>query len=50
MFKKDTLKDDVILITGGGSGLGLSMAKKFAELGADIAICGRTEEKLKSSA
>ncbi len=49
MFKKDTLKDDVILITGGGSGLGLSMAKKFAELGADIAICGRTEEKLRNA-
>ncbi len=45
MFKEDTLKNEVILITGGGSGLGLSMAKKFAELGADIAICGRTEKK-----
>jgi NAD(P)-dependent dehydrogenase (short-subunit alcohol dehydrogenase family) len=49
MFKEDTLKDEVILITGGGSGLGLSMAKKFAELGADIAICGRTEKKLKNA-
>jgi NAD(P)-dependent dehydrogenase (short-subunit alcohol dehydrogenase family) len=46
MFKSDTLSDQTILITGGGSGLGLSMAKKFASLGADIAICGRTEEKL----
>ena len=46
MFKEDTLKNEVILITGGGSGLGLSMAKKFAELGANIAICGRTEKKL----
>ena len=50
MFKEDTLKDEVILITGGGSGLGLSMATKFAELGADIAICGRTEKKLKKAA
>lgn len=49
MFKEDTLKNDIILITGGGSGLGLSMAKKFASLGADIAICGRTEEKLKNA-
>ena len=46
MFNKDTLKNETILITGGGSGLGLSMAKKFAELGANIAICGRTEKKL----
>lgn len=49
MFKKDTLKNEVILITGGGSGLGFSMAQKFAELGANIAICGRTEEKLKKA-
>jgi NAD(P)-dependent dehydrogenase (short-subunit alcohol dehydrogenase family) len=49
MFKEDTLKNEVILITGGGSGLGLSMAMKFAELGADIAICGRTEKKLEKA-
>ena len=50
MFTDDTLKNEVILITGGGSGLGLSMAKKFAQLGADIAICGRTEKKLEKAA
>lgn len=49
MFKKNTLKDQVILITGGGSGLGLAMAKKFASLGSNIAICGRTEEKLQKA-
>ncbi len=47
MFKTETLSNNTILITGGGSGLGLSMAKKFASLGANVAICGRTEEKLK---
>lgn len=46
MFTQDALKDKRILVTGGGSGLGLAMAKKFAELGAAVAICGRTEEKL----
>lgn len=50
MFKEDTLKDKTILITGGGSGLGLEMAKKFASLGAGIAICGRTESKLENAA
>lgn len=49
MFKEDTLNNEVILITGGGSGLGLSMAHKFAELGAGIAICGRTEKKLEEA-
>lgn len=46
MFTEDTLQDQAILITGGGSGLGLAMAKKFASLGSRIAICGRTEDKL----
>lgn len=49
MFTTDTLKDQTILITGGGSGLGLSMAKKFASLGANVAICGRTEKKLEKA-
>lgn len=50
MFTKDTLSGKTILITGGGSGLGLAMAKGFAESGANIAICGRTEEKLQKAA
>jgi NAD(P)-dependent dehydrogenase (short-subunit alcohol dehydrogenase family) len=50
MFKENTLENETILITGGGSGLGLSMAHKFAELGADIAICGRTDKKLEKAA
>ncbi|WP_445664594.1 SDR family oxidoreductase [Fodinibius sp. AD559] len=49
MFTSDTLADQTILITGGGSGLGLAMAKKFASFGSNIAICGRTEEKLKNA-
>lgn len=50
MFTEDTLQDQTILITGGGSGIGLEMAKKFASLGAHIAICGRTESKLETAA
>lgn len=49
MFTSDTLLNKTILITGGGSGLGLEMAKKFASLGANIAICGRTESKLEKA-
>lgn len=49
MFTSDTLQDKTILITGGGSGLGLAMAKGFAKCGANIAICGRTEEKLEKA-
>ncbi len=49
MFKEDLLQGRTILVTGGGSGLGLAMAKKFASLSANVAICGRTEEKLKNA-
>lgn len=49
MFTEDTLADQTILITGGGSGLGLEMAKKFASLGSNIAICGRTKSKLEKA-
>jgi NAD(P)-dependent dehydrogenase (short-subunit alcohol dehydrogenase family) len=49
MFTNDTLAEETILITGGGSGLGLAMAKKFASVGSSIAICGRTEEKLQNA-
>ncbi|RMF59171.1 MAG: SDR family oxidoreductase [Calditrichaeota bacterium] len=49
MFTSDTLKGKSILVTGGGSGLGLVMAKAFAEKGANVAICGRTEERLQKA-
>ena len=49
MFTTDTLKGKTILITGGGSGLGLAMAKGFCKSGADVVICGRTPEKLEKA-
>ncbi|MBM3935544.1 MAG: SDR family oxidoreductase [Sphingomonadales bacterium] len=49
MFDKNTLTGKHILVTGGGSGLGLAMAQKFYTLGAQVAICGRTESKLKQA-
>jgi NAD(P)-dependent dehydrogenase (short-subunit alcohol dehydrogenase family) len=38
------------VITGGGSGIGLHLARHFASLNWDVAICGRDEKTLKSSA
>lgn len=46
MFQADLLKDRAILITGGGTGLGRSMALRFAELGANLFLLGRREEPL----
>jgi len=50
MFQSDLLKDKKILITGGGTGLGKSMALRFAELGAQLILTGRRQEVLESAA
>jgi NAD(P)-dependent dehydrogenase (short-subunit alcohol dehydrogenase family) len=49
MFQKDLLKDRAIFLTGGGTGLGRSMALHFAGLGARLFIVGRREEPLKET-
>jgi NAD(P)-dependent dehydrogenase (short-subunit alcohol dehydrogenase family) len=48
MFQKDSLKSKNIFLTGGGSGLGRSMALHFASLGARLFLIGRRPEPLKS--
>ena len=41
MFRDQLLAGRRILVTGGGTGLGKSMAARFLELGAEVHICGR---------
>ncbi len=41
MFKDGLLKGKRILITGGGTGLGEVMTEAYAQLGAEVYICGR---------
>jgi len=46
MLPADTLKGEVAIITGGGTGLGRSMALEFSKLGAKIVLASRNAEHL----
>jgi len=50
MFQEDLLAGKVIVVTGGGSGLGRSMAQRFASLGATVVIASRNQEKVAQAA
>lgn len=50
MFRSDLLAGKRVLITGGGTGLGKSMGRRFLELGAELAICGRRSQVLEETA
>jgi NAD(P)-dependent dehydrogenase (short-subunit alcohol dehydrogenase family) len=46
----DLLEGRCVFVTGGGSGINLAIARGFADVGADVSICGRTEERLLDAA
>jgi NAD(P)-dependent dehydrogenase (short-subunit alcohol dehydrogenase family) len=50
MYEKNLLKGRTIFITGGGTGLGRSMALRFAELGANLFLVARRSEPLEETA
>jgi NAD(P)-dependent dehydrogenase (short-subunit alcohol dehydrogenase family) len=50
VFVAKMLEGKTALITGGGSGINLIIAQRFAENGARVALIGRTREKLDAAA
>src|SRR5256885_3795875 len=46
VFRPDLFKGKTIIVTGGGSGIGRCTAHELVALGANVAILGRTAEKL----
>src|SRR5207302_9464055 len=46
VFRPDLFKGQTFIITGGGSGIGRCTAHELVALGANVAILGRTSEKL----
>lgn len=50
IFARGLFADQVAIITGGGSGIGLACARELAHLGAKVAVCGRKPDKLDAAA
>ena len=50
MFQSDLLAGKRILVTGGGTGLGFAIGRRYLGLGAALAICGRREQVLADAA
>jgi len=49
MLQELQFDGEVVVVTGGGSGIGQSCAKALSELGATVVVVGRTENKLKDT-
>ncbi len=49
MFQKDFFKDQVVLVTGGGSGIGYTIAQQFLNFGAKVVIASRKIEKIEKA-
>jgi len=46
IYKKDLLKGKTAFVAGGSSGINLGIAERYAELGANIVILSRSQDKI----
>lgn len=49
MMQKDDLTNDIALITGGATGIGLGIARALIESGARVVLCSRNEDVLQKA-
>ncbi|MEO8877408.1 MAG: SDR family oxidoreductase [Polyangiaceae bacterium] len=49
IFREGLFDGQVAIVTGGGSGIGLAIARALGSLGAKVAICGRKPERLEQA-
>ena len=49
MFQSNLFDGKTVLVTGGGSGIGFDIAEKFLDLGAEVYIASRKEDRLQEA-
>jgi len=49
VYADGLFSDEIVLVTGGGTGIGLASATEMGLLGAKVAICGRRPDPLESA-
>ena len=49
MFKEQLFRDQTVLVTGGGSGIGFAIAEKYLSYGAEVYIASRKKERLEAA-
>lgn len=50
VFREDLFAGDHVFVAGGSSGVGLGVARRFGQRGANVSLLGRDEEKLRDAA
>lgn len=50
VFRKGLFEGKVAIVTGGGTGIGKSIASELLSLGSNVVIASRNEEKLRKAA